>query len=559
MRRSLAAISVAVTTVVAVAFLIPLALLVGSVVRDRALAAAFRSAAAIGPVLAVSPDRAALARALSGSPAVSDRRTTVYLPPADANPGPASRSGSSLPGTSPPGTSPPGTTPSGTSSRGSSGASPGAAVLLGPAAARRQDVLVVMRSGRPATVDLPGGAAVLQPVALPGGRLAVVEVDVPDAVLARGVPRARALLAGLALALVVGSVAVADRLAARVVRAAHGLSGAVLRLGSGDLRVRLAPDGGPAELRETAQAFNLMADRVCALIAAERELSADLSHRLRTPLAGLVLVGRSLGPGLPGDQVRALVERLEQEVDGIIRDARQAWHALDVPGGDQAGAQPGWGAGGGGSCDGVAVIRERLDFWGALADDQARAWEVAVPAHPVTLPVPAPELASVVDALLGNVFLHTPEGSAFAVRLTAGPSGAALAVADAGPGIENPELALQRGISSAGSSGLGLDIVARVAREGGGRMLIERSSAGGAQVTVLLPQRPDAVTERAGPFPQLDRSSSPRDGRSPGRGAPVPRGRGPLPAVPGEPAASAGAAQGRGVPLRRRLRRRREP
>ncbi|MBL8931499.1 MAG: HAMP domain-containing histidine kinase [Kineosporiaceae bacterium] len=434
MRRSLVGISAAVTSLVAVAFLIPLVVLVGGSVRDRALTEAFGSAVTTGSALAVdrSPQsvEAVIARA--------DRDvglTSVYLPVA-----------------------------------GRAHQEPQIATVIGPGAARVQAVSV-MRSARSRVVDTDRGAAVLQPVALSGAAVAVVEVDVPDDVLTQGVTRARLSLAAFALLLVGGSIVLADRLAARVVRSARRLQAASKRLGSGDLAVRVLPEG-PDELAQAGRAFNLMADRVGELVVAERELMADLSHRLRTPLAGLVLTGRSL-PGLEGDQVRALTTRLQEEVDSIIGEARRPRRPAPVP-----------------ECDAVEVIRERMDFWGALADDQGRPWSLALPSGrgPMIAPVSAEDLRAVVDALLGNVFLHTGEGCGFEVVLRQGAA-VELVVADAGAGIAEPELAVRRGASGAGSSGLGLDIVAKVAQSCGGTLTIGRSRSGGAEITVELPPR----------------------------------------------------------------------
>ena len=58
-----------------------------------------------------------------------------------------------------------------------------------------------------------------------------------------------------------------------------------------------------------------------------------------------------------------------------------------------------------------------------------------------------------------------------------------LVVEDGGPGIADAATALRRG---AGSSGLGLDIVARVARLIGGGVAIDRSDMGGARITMIL-------------------------------------------------------------------------
>jgi signal transduction histidine kinase len=91
--------------------------------------------------------------------------------------------------------------------------------------------------------------------------------------------------------------------------------------------------------------------------------------------------------------------------------------------------------------------------------------------------VAAGDLGAAVDALLGNVFAHTPEGAA--VRVTVSPrdgGGAGVAVADAGPGMRGA--AIERGHSGSGSTGLGLDIARRTAEASGGALRIASSSSG---------------------------------------------------------------------------------
>src|SRR5918994_412853 len=66
----------------------------------------------------------------------------------------------------------------------------------------------------------------------------------------------------------------------------------------------------------------------------------------------------------------------------------------------------------------AAAARARATHWSVLADDDRRAWTLDVEpdgAAPVRLPVQDAEAA--IDALIGNVFAHTPEGSAYAVTL----------------------------------------------------------------------------------------------------------------------------------------------
>src|ERR1700742_1465000 len=79
MRRTLALVSAAVTSMVAIAFLIPLAVIVKDVARDRAFTSAQLAGAAIEPVLAVTTDRATLERAIASTPAGAAGRLSVYL------------------------------------------------------------------------------------------------------------------------------------------------------------------------------------------------------------------------------------------------------------------------------------------------------------------------------------------------------------------------------------------------------------------------------------------------------------------------------------------------
>jgi signal transduction histidine kinase len=86
--------------------------------------------------------------------------------------------------------------------------------------------------------------------------------------------------------------------------------------------------------------------------------------------------------------------------------------------------------------------------------------------------------------LLENVIAHTPDGTAFGVRLTATATGAVLEVSDDGPGL--PDDALVRGRSDRGSTGLGLSIARRCAESSGGAMQVGSSPSGGASVSLLL-------------------------------------------------------------------------
>ncbi|MGW7527111.1 sensor histidine kinase [Streptomyces sp. NPDC054783] len=430
MRWALVKVCLAVTTMVVVAFAVPLGLVVKEMARDRAFSNAEREAAAVAPALSITTDRDKLERVVASAGA--DSGMAVHLPAAGARP----------------------------------------ALDIGRRRAADRDIQAVRRLGRASTTSVAGGSTLLQPVALGSGDIAVVEVYVPESEVTNGVGTAWAVLAGVGLALIVGSVAVADRLGVRMVLPAQRLVEGAHDLGEGKLGARV-PEDGPTELRLAAVAFNSMADQVVQLLANERELAADLSHRLRTPLTVLRLNAASLGGGPAAEQTRSAVAQLEREVDTIIRTAREAKPQT---------AALGPGAG----CDAAEVVRERMEFWSALAEDEGRKWRVAGVERPVRLPVARADLAAALDALLGNVFRHTAEGTAFAVDVHNGEDAVIVLVSDAGPGISDPEAAMARGrgSGSAGSTGLGLDIVRRLAESTGGDVRVGTSVLGGTEVRI---------------------------------------------------------------------------
>src|SRR5450756_2693390 len=86
-RTTLALVSAAVTSMVAIAFLIPLAVVVRDVARDQAFTSAQLAGAAIEPVLAVTTSRATLERAIARTTAGGAGRLAVYLTAASGGTG----------------------------------------------------------------------------------------------------------------------------------------------------------------------------------------------------------------------------------------------------------------------------------------------------------------------------------------------------------------------------------------------------------------------------------------------------------------------------------------
>jgi signal transduction histidine kinase len=420
MRATLARGALAVTSMIAIAFLVPLGLLAQQIAHDRALSVARQQASAMVAALAVTQERAVLTRAVASTTTGADGRLILHLP---------------------------GERPIGTSH------------------ARSADLALVAQKGQALTANAAGGIAYLQPIAIAGGRTAVVEVFVPSAELRRGVGQAWVALSALAAVLVAGSTVLADRLGRRVVAAARALSGAARRFGAHDLSARVEP-AGPAELAEAGAAFNAMADRIVSLVDADRHRAADLSQRLHTSLTALRLDADALPASEAAGPLRESIDALKAEVDALIVSAR-----------DPAGLD------GREAVDLVEVLGDRLAFWAGVAEDQHREWDFVGADRPVWIAVPRADAVAAVDSLLGNIVRHTPAGTP--MRVTIGDD--VLVVEDGGRGMSDWKAAVRRGVSGGRSTGPGLDIARRVAAEAGGEVHIGRSrDLGGARIAMTF-------------------------------------------------------------------------
>ncbi|WP_067599257.1 sensor histidine kinase [Nocardiopsis listeri] len=334
-------------------------------------------------------------------------------------------------------------------------------------------------SERVREVRVEGGRALLVGTRTPGGEPAVVEVFRPGGEVAAALGRGLGWSVPVAALVVIGAVVLTDRLSAPSRRALRELARTAVAIGRGRLNTRIKVSG-PRDLMALGDSINAIGDRVQDLLAKEREMAADVSHRLRTPLTALRLDTESL-PGAEGERIRGAVAVMERDVDEIIRNVRP--REVEEASEGVVGAEGDAGAGAGvAECDLSEVVLDRMGFWSVLAEDQGRKVEVNLPPHPTRVALGREEGVAVLDALVGNVFRYTPTGSPFAVTLVGHAGWVSLLVEDAGPGFGDPTAALRRGSSGGGSTGLGLDIVRHAVETTGGTIHLERGKLGGARV-----------------------------------------------------------------------------
>jgi len=277
------------------------------------------------------------------------------------------------------------------------------------------------------------------------------------------------------------------------------LEQAARALGGGRTDVRATETGGD-EVSSLARTFNRMAidldSRAAALAQsdrARRQLLADVSHELMTPLSAIRGYVETLGmPDVPLDQETrgrylAIVEEETHKLEAIIGDL------LDLArlegGGEKLRNQP------------VSV----RDLFARVADRHApsireRGITLDLDVAPDTPEIlgDAGRLEQALQNVAANAIRHTPAGGRVVLRAAPATGGVSISVRDSGPGIPPEHLprvfdrfykvdAARANTSVPSGSGLGLSIVRAIVETHGGTVAAVNSPEGGAIFELWLP------------------------------------------------------------------------
>ncbi|WDF41213.1 HAMP domain-containing sensor histidine kinase [Streptomyces sp. T12] len=294
-------------------------------------------------------------------------------------------------------------------------------------------------------------------------------------------------LAGLALGVRMGRRATA---AARTAE----------RIAHGDLNARIGPQGRD-EIARLAASVNAMADALGARLEAERRVTADIAHELRTPVTAMVTATGLLPPGPATDLVAGGVRKLRGLVEDVLEVARLDAHAVSVETEPrQVSAMARRAVTGLDGAEGRVEVRIVTD---TLAETDPRRVE------------------RILTNLVTNALRHgtpqvTVEVDAETNAETDGDgAGPLVRIRDHGPGFPPDLLAVltasgpqrfRTGCESAGTGlGLGLTIASGQARLLGARLTFRNHPDGGAEATLRLPPTspsPGSTGAAAAPVPR---------------------------------------------------------
>jgi signal transduction histidine kinase len=355
-------------------------------------------------------------------------------------------------------------------------AAPEGPVLAPPELARALAGEVVMS-------EVPGlrGDAMLAAERRPDGDVLVVGASL--AATQRAIDQVLVGLLAAGLVLAAGSVLAVYRLVNAALRPVASLTREAAQITAEAADRRLHEPGGDDEIGGLARTLNQMLDRLDAAYRRERAFVDEAAHELRTPVS-VLRAELELGIAGDGDEARralraALVEtdRLGQLATDLLVLARARAGELQLD------REP-------------VDVTLRVRAWSRRIAD-VTGLVVRVTGEEIVASVDATGLEQIVSNLLGNAAqagAHTVE-----VRVGAGPAGGAtITVDDDGPGFA-PEIlpvafdrfsraVTARTRADGTGAGLGLPIVAEIARAHGGRAAVSNASdLGGARVDVLLP------------------------------------------------------------------------
>jgi signal transduction histidine kinase len=289
--------------------------------------------------------------------------------------------------------------------------------------------------------------------------------------------------------MVVASIVVGWLAAGRVLRPLRVITAATRRISSDRLHERLSLTGPDDELKDLSDTIDELLARLDGAFAAQRRFVANASHELRTPLATLRALAdvAAAKPGpVPAEtialasRVRTELDAIDDLLDGLLALARAQHVALPdqtTISLDRTVAQS------------VAAHADLITARGLTLQQTSGGDGIPVLASP-------PLLSRMVDNLLDNAIAHNHDGGWIRLGTGADAATARLTVENGGgvldqaavDGLAQPfrRLGADRTGSDNGA-GLGLSIVAAIARAHGGTLRLRARADGGLTATIELP------------------------------------------------------------------------
>ncbi len=290
--------------------------------------------------------------------------------------------------------------------------------------------------------------------------------------------RFRSLLAGLALLGAVLGALAAVAAALTVARPLRSLAAAARRIGQGDLETPLPPrEKALGEVEILRRTLEEMRQALRARNEEREMMLAGIAHEVRNPLGGMELFAGMLAEDLRGEPELAHVERIRSEIGTLRRVVEEFL--------DYARARPFQLE----EIDGAVLAAEVKDLLRPQAEARSVWIEASGSGH---FAGDREALRRAALNLLRNAIEASPPSARVSLIVTSDGTGAAIEVADRGPGI-SPEARTRLFepffTTKEQGTGLGLALAKKVADAHGGRLELEARKDGGTCARLTYPAR----------------------------------------------------------------------
>ncbi len=294
----------------------------------------------------------------------------------------------------------------------------------------------------------------------------------------------RALIWGLLATLVLG---IAGGLLAghRMLRRVDAAGRVAHEIVTGELKGRLALSGSGDELDRLSATFNTMLDRIERLMAGLHEVSDNIAHDLRTPLARIRAEAENAVRGaatLP--EAKAALSTIIEEIDLLLKVFSAVLSIAQLEAGSKRKQFQ--------EIDLSAMLTDLADLYEPVAKEANIAFDTEIE-FDIAVTADRSLLSQAVVNLIENALCHGRDAICLSLRRDA--DHLAITVADRGPGVPADKRTavlerfarLDRQRSSPGA-GLGLSLVRAIAEAHGGSITLSDNQPG-LRATITLPER----------------------------------------------------------------------
>jgi signal transduction histidine kinase len=274
----------------------------------------------------------------------------------------------------------------------------------------------------------------------------------------------------------------------RALRPVRSITEAAQRASELSLGQRLALTGPDDELKQLADTFDVMLERLDAAFTSQKRFVANAAHELRTPLTAMrTAIEVTLSkPTRTPEQLEAMATRVKQSVER----AEATVEALLTLASSEVGPMAEE------ALDLATAAEDALDFARAAIDER----DITVDAELAPAPVSGDRLLleRMVGNLVENAVRHNEPGGWIAIRTARQDDTGLLEIANTGPVLTAEQIPMlfepfsraQQRLHSSDGVGLGLSIASAIARAHNATITARPRPGGGLEMTIAIPAGP---------------------------------------------------------------------